>query len=111
MRISEQKRKQLCRLIAEGENLDLQDQDAFCRWVHTSYKALWFNPSQQRAFDEYCRSSFDFCAMRIFVGVWILRLSLEESTSESRDQRNRLISTVRAPRCPKKGGSGYQRKK
>jgi hypothetical protein len=53
MRISSKKRKQICKLIAEGENLDPLDLEGFYRWVHTSYMALGFHPSQQRSFDEY----------------------------------------------------------
>lgn len=89
MTISHKKRQQLSRLVTEGENLDPVDLEAFYRWVHTSYEALGFRPSQQRRFDEYCRSSSDTYAMRIYVGVWILRLSLVDISTVSRDSENK----------------------
>jgi len=81
MTISYKKKEQLGRLADEGENLDPLDLEAFYRWMHTSYRALGFHPSQQQRFDTYCRSSGDSNAMRIYVGVWILRLSLADASA------------------------------
>lgn len=81
MRIPDRKAEQILRLIAEGRGLNPTDQEAFCRWVHDSYEALGFDPFRQRRFDEYCRSSSDSNSARIYVGVWMLRLALEEALS------------------------------
>ena len=74
--ISEQTREQLLDLIARGENLNVKDLTAFYRWIEDSYEALKFHPVQRQRFEEYCRSSCDSDFMRIFVGVWMLRLAL-----------------------------------
>ncbi len=77
--ICEQVREQLLGLIAHGENLNVKDLDAFYRWMEDSYEALGFHPVQQQRFDEYCRSSCDSNFMRIFIGVWMLRLALDQA--------------------------------
>jgi hypothetical protein len=66
----------LSSLISEGENLNPIDLEAFYRWVHDSYEALGFDPLQQQRFEEYCRSSNDSISMRVYVGLWILKLTL-----------------------------------
>jgi len=76
MTVSDRKREQIFGLITEGENLDPVNLDLFYRWVQTSHEALGFHPSHQRRFDDCCRSSCDSIFMRIYLGVWILRLSV-----------------------------------
>ncbi len=76
MRGSEQGRARIAQLIDEAESLDSLDLTAFQRWVQASYEALEIDPWQQQRFDEYCRSSTDSTSMRLFVGVWMLRLAL-----------------------------------
>lgn len=78
MKISDPERQQIFKLITEGENLNPVELDLFYQWVQTSYEALGFHPGQQRRFDECCRSSCDSVFMRIYLGVWILRLSLSD---------------------------------
>ena len=82
MSISEQAKTQLIQLIAEGECLDAHDLEAFYSWVEASYEALEFDPVQQRRFDEYCRSSYGYASMRLFVGVWMLKQALYKDTPE-----------------------------
>lgn len=74
--ISAKQRAQILELIARGENLNVRDLEAFYHWIDDSYKALKFHALQQQRFEEYCRSSSDSDFMRIFIGVWILRLAL-----------------------------------
>jgi len=76
VKISDQKREQILRLVAEGANLNPLDLDVFYRWVQDSYVALGFDPFQQQRFDEYCRSSNDSTSMRVYLGVWLLRAAL-----------------------------------
>ncbi len=76
MRISEQARLQLVRLIDETRGLDPLDPENFNTWVQASYEALEFDAGQQQRFDEYCRSSDDSPDMRLLVGTWMLRRSL-----------------------------------
>jgi hypothetical protein len=76
VRIPDQKTKPILRLIVEGQNLDPTDLEAFYRWAHDSYEALRFDPLQQQRFDEYCRSSCDSASVRVYVGVWMLKLAL-----------------------------------
>ncbi|MGO9122375.1 MAG: hypothetical protein ACLQPD_32775 [Desulfomonilaceae bacterium] len=76
MRGSEQARARIVQLIDEAESLDSLNLKAFQRWVQASYEALEFDPWQQQRFDEYCRLSSDTTSMRLFVGMWMLRLSL-----------------------------------
>jgi len=78
MRISDQKKEQISRLIAAGENLDPEDLDVFYQWINASYKTLAFHRTLQGWFDECCRSSCDSINMRAYVGVWILRMSLRD---------------------------------
>jgi hypothetical protein len=77
------KAKQILKLIADGENLNPLILDAFYRWIHDSYEALGFDPLHQKRFDEYCRSSRDSNYMRIYVGLWILKLALGRISSDS----------------------------
>jgi len=105
MSVSNQKRKQIRKLVTQGENLDPLDLEAFYRWVHTSYKALGFYPDQQRTFDEYCRSSCDTFPMRVYVGLWILRLSLREAPSDNGDRQNHFTPREGASRLPRKNSS------
>jgi len=76
MKIPDKKREEIMRLIADGENLDPLDLGNFYVWIHESFEALGFHPFQQQRFDEYCRSSGDSTSMRIYVGVWVLKLTL-----------------------------------
>lgn len=84
MRFQDEKTKAIWCLIAAGENLDPDDLEAFYRWLHDSYEALGFDPLQQHRFEDYCRSSNDSISMRVFVGVWILKLALGDFTSQER---------------------------
>jgi hypothetical protein len=83
--ISDPEKEQILRLIAEGENLDLQDLEALYRWIDDAHEALGFHSVHKQRFDEYCRSSSDSNSARIYLGVWMLRLALEEASSESSD--------------------------
>jgi hypothetical protein len=80
VRISDQKKEQILRLIAEGEHLDVQDLEAFYRWIDNSYEGLEFHPLYKQRFEEYCRSSRDSPCARIYVGVWMLRLALRDAS-------------------------------
>jgi hypothetical protein len=97
VKISDQKREQISRLITEGENLNLQDLEALYRWIDDSYEALEFSPIHRRRFDDYCRSSFDSNSARTYVGVWMLRLALEEASPYSKDHKNYLASCTNVP--------------
>lgn len=111
MRISDQEKEQILRLIAEGENLNLHDLEALYRWIDDSHEALGFNPLHKQRFDDYCRSSCDSNSTRIYVGVWMLRLALEEASSEMSDHRDHFTSSESAPYLPRKGSSGSPRKR
>ena len=87
MRISDAKKRQIMNLIAEGENLNVLDLEAFYRWVDDAYEALGFDPLQKERFDEYCRSSSDSHCARVFVGVWMLRLALEDASAHGKEHR------------------------
>jgi hypothetical protein len=89
VRISEEKKEQLLRLVAEGEKLDPGDLEALYRWINDAYVALGFHPFHKQRFDEYCRTSSDSNSTRIYVGVWMLRLALQEASSFG-GHRNRL---------------------
>ncbi len=78
MRIFEQARLQLIKLIDEATGLDPHDLETFYRWVQASYEALELDPVQQQRFDGYCRSSDDSPSMRLLVGTWMLRQSLHK---------------------------------
>jgi hypothetical protein len=86
VRISDANKAQIVNLIAEGESLNLGDLEAFYRWVDNAYEALRFDPLQANRFDEYCRSSSDFNS-RLFVGVWMLRLALEDASERGKEHR------------------------
>jgi hypothetical protein len=85
--ISDANKAQIMNLIAEGENLNFLDLEAFYRWVENAYKVLEFDPLQAKRFDEYCRSSSDTHYARVFVGVWMLRLALEDASSHGKEHR------------------------
>jgi hypothetical protein len=74
--ISRANRERVFKLISDGETLDLLDLEDFYRWVNDSYEVLEFDPLHQQRFDDYCRSSCDSNLMRVFIGVWILKLAL-----------------------------------
>lgn len=111
MTISEQAKSQVIRLIDEGERLNPLDLEAFYNWLEASYEALEFHPVQQRRFDEYCRSSYDSPSMRRFVGVWMLKLALEEASPGSRGCQNLLESSKSVPHLPTRSGAGSRRKR
>jgi hypothetical protein len=81
MRISEQSKTKIQRLIDEGEGLDPFDLEAFYRWTQNSYEALSFHPLQQQRFDKYCRGSSDSKSMRIYVGLWMLKQALYKNNA------------------------------
>ena len=110
MTISEQAISQLIRLIDEGEALNPFDLVAFYGWLEASYEALEFHPVQQRRFDEYCRSSHDSPSMRRFLGVWMLKLALDEVSPGSRGCQNPLASNKTVSHLSRKGSSGSRRK-
>lgn len=59
MRISEQDRAEIHRLIKEAESLlAVSDSAAFLRWLQASQEALSFDPLQEQRFEEYCRTSW-----------------------------------------------------
>jgi coenzyme F420-reducing hydrogenase alpha subunit len=58
VRISEQDREEIQRLIKEAESLAASDSEAFLRWLQASQKALSFDPLQEQRFKEYCRTSW-----------------------------------------------------
>jgi hypothetical protein len=113
VRITDQKREQISRLIVEGETLSPLDLDleAFYRWAHVSREALGFHPLQQQRFDQYCSSSCDSYSIRVYVGLWILRLALGEASSDSKDYQNHLTSSKSILNLPRKGSSGPGRKR
>lgn len=74
----EEKKQELHKLIREGETLDIGDLQQFYRWVHNSYDALRFHPTRQLGFDQCCRSSIDSFSMRVYIGLWMLKLTLDE---------------------------------
>ena len=76
MRISEQAKMNITRLIHERESLNPLDSEEVDRWMQASYESLGFHRVQQERFDEYCRSSDDSTSMRLYVGVWMLKLSI-----------------------------------
>jgi hypothetical protein len=76
MSISEQAKMDITRLIHEGESLDPLDSEEVDRWMQASYESLGFHRVQQERFDEYCRSSDDSTSMRLYLGVWMLKLSI-----------------------------------
>ncbi len=78
MRISEQARQQVTKLIEEAMRLDPNDLETFYGWVQASYAALEFDPVQQYRFDEYCRSSDDSPEIRLLIGTWMLRRALHK---------------------------------
>jgi hypothetical protein len=102
VKLSHQKKEQLLKLIIEGEALDDRDLEAMYRWINDSHEALGFNPLQKHRFDVYCRSSSDCNAARIYVGVWMLRLALEESSTGGSDRMNLWTLSESAPLLPGK---------
>ena len=58
VRISEQDRAEIHRLIKEAETLAASDSEAFFRWLQASQEALSFDPLQEQRFEEYCRTSW-----------------------------------------------------
>jgi hypothetical protein len=111
VRIPDENTKLILRLIAEGENLDTDDLEAFYQWIHDSYEALEFNPVQKQRFDTYCRSSSDSTSMRVYIGVWILKLSIWEWSQDFIDQQERLTLTESVLSLPRKDPSDFSRKK
>lgn len=84
MKIPEQTKRQILRLIDEGDTLDHFDVRAFYRWSQASYDALQFDQLQQQRFDEYCRSSCGVTsALRLNVGVWMLKQVLYKAAPEN----------------------------
>jgi len=77
LKSSERVKNKIITLIDKGRRLDPADLESFNRWAQNSYEALEFNPSQQQRFEKYCRMSCDSLKMRLFIGVWILSLSLD----------------------------------
>jgi len=90
VRISHEEKDQLLRLIAEGENLDIDDLEALYRWIDDSHEALAFHPLQKQRFDEYCRLSPNSNFARTYMGVWILRFALEEASLQNSDRPNHI---------------------
>jgi len=76
MTISERAYTEIMQLIQEGKSLDPFDSVAFHRWMDSSHEALEFDPVQQERFHEYCRSSYGYASMRLYIGVWLLKQSL-----------------------------------
>jgi hypothetical protein len=85
VRISDAQEGQIMNLKAEGENLNLDDLEAFYRWVDNAYEVLEFDPLLQQRFDQFCRSSSRSNFTRVCFGVWALSLALEDPSSYSKD--------------------------
>jgi hypothetical protein len=84
MKISEQERRQILRLIDEGDSFAHYNVGAFYRWSQASYEALQFDRVQQQRFDEYCRSSCGLTSsLRLNFGVRILRQVLCKGEQET----------------------------
>jgi hypothetical protein len=83
MRISEQAKSQVIRLIDDGESLDPFDLEAFYSWMQASHEALGFDTIRQQRFDKYCCSSVDCTSMRLYVGVWMLKQALSNAVPEN----------------------------
>jgi hypothetical protein len=111
MIFSKQAKSPVIRLIDEGESLNPFDLEAFYGWLEASYEALAFHPVQQRRFDEYCRSSYDSPSMRRIVGVWVLKLALEEVSPGSRRCQDSLASSKSVPPLPSKDSAGSRIKR
>jgi hypothetical protein len=111
MTISDQAKSQVIRLIDEGESLNPFDLESFYNWVEASHEVLEFHVVQQRRFDEYCRASYDSPSMRLFVGVWILKLALEEASPVGSSCLNSLASTKSVPHLPRKRSAGPRRRR
>ncbi len=65
-------------LIEVAAILNPFDLESFYHWIQDAYDALAHDPVQQQRFDECCRSSYDSTTMRLYLGVWLLKLSLKE---------------------------------
>ncbi len=76
MAISHQNKRQIIKLIAEGECLNIYDLEEFYSWMEASYEALKLNPRVRERFDEYCRSSRDSTPLRVCAGVLMLKDAL-----------------------------------
>ncbi len=110
METTDRDTRPILRLIAEGENLNPKDLEAFYRWVRDSYEALEFDPLHQQRFEEYCRSSYDSISTRVFVGVWILKLAVQETSSDRADHRDHVTSSESIPYPSGKSSSGSRAK-
>ncbi|HTY22208.1 MAG TPA: hypothetical protein VMC85_03705 [Desulfomonilaceae bacterium] len=83
MKISEQAKTQILKLVDEGHGLNRFDSAAFRRWSQSSYEALQFDPVQQQRFDEYCRTSCGLSSRsRLNAGVRMLQQVLYKAMSE-----------------------------
>ncbi|MDQ7785453.1 MAG: hypothetical protein RDU20_21395 [Desulfomonilaceae bacterium] len=78
--ISSEKREQIVKLIAQGENLDLRESEPFTEWMEDAYEALRFLPFLQQRFHECCRSSRRSNFAKVCLGVLVLRLVIGESS-------------------------------
>jgi hypothetical protein len=77
MRISEQAKIQMLRLIDEGSSIHPFDLEGFNRWMQATYEALQSDSLQQQRFDEYCRSSRGVTSSkRLRCGVSMLKQAL-----------------------------------
>jgi hypothetical protein len=111
LRICDRKEEEISRLIAEGENLDLRELEIFGQWTENSYEALEFDPVLQQGFDEYCRSSSRSIFTRACLGVWMLRLAIEDPSSYRTDHRALLNKGALLPNLPRTLGSESRRKR
>lgn len=71
-------------LIEVAGILNPFDLESFYHWTQDAYEALRHSPLEQRRFDECCRSSYDSTTMRLYLGVWLLKLSMKELESLNR---------------------------
>jgi len=84
MRISEQAKIQMLRLIDEGSSLNPFDLETFNRWMQATYEALQSDSVQQQRFDEYCRSSCGVTySKRLRCGVSMLKQALYKGAPEN----------------------------
>ena len=85
MKIPEQTRIHLLRLIDEGTSLHPSDSEALQRWLEATHEVLQFDSVQQQRFTEYCLSSSGFTSgKRLRYGVSMLKQALFKNCPESR---------------------------
>jgi hypothetical protein len=111
VRQSDQEKETIKNLIADGRKLNPMDLACFYRWMDTAHAALRFDPHQQQRFEKYCRSSSDSNSVRLYIGIWILKLTVQEASSCIEHLQNSFLSSERPPHFPRRSSSGPRRKR